>query len=160
MLHDYQICIPEMLSAKDLFIEALMVVATAALAYILFSQTPYPALALLAIIPYMIVHILVKQKKKIAPHLKEEFRRAGYEILSERPLKLSESKIEVQVSLVTTEPMTYGRWQYVRRYERCFVLRNRKGERFEWHARVTYHWDGRKEIEVRKKTKLEGREGE
>lgn len=73
----------------------------------------------------------MKRRKKIGKYIKEDFNNLGYEIITERPLKFSESKIEVTpVILINNTPLK----KHKNKFERIFTVKNKKGKTRQLHT--------------------------
>ncbi len=111
-------------------------------------KTEYSILVFIPIIIYAIVVVIMIKNKRIIEYVKDDFKKLGYELISERPLKSSESKIEiVPTILLNTTPIK----KHKNKYSRIFTAKNRKGKLVELNTIVTERYNGIIEIEIKNK---------
>jgi len=77
--------------------------------------TEYPFIILGLFLLFFLIHINIKRKKRIRRYVEKEFEKLGYKIISERPLKSSESKVEVSASMTVSE-IPISRLYYARQF--------------------------------------------
>ncbi|RLD46895.1 MAG: hypothetical protein DRI86_01920 [Bacteroidetes bacterium] len=83
--------------------------------------TEYPFIILGLFLLFFLIHINIKRKKRIRRYVEKEFEKLGYKIISERPLKSSESKVEVSASMTVSE-IPISRLYYARQFARVFKV--------------------------------------
>ena len=121
---------------------------------LIFTQTNYPILVLPLFILVGILLISLKRKKRIAKYIVKEFQNLGYEIIAERPLKLSEGKITAKVGLIMVNNNPLSRFAYIIRFARMFTVKDIEGNQFELNTIVTKKWNGVNHISINKKSTL------
>ena len=108
--------------------------------------TEYPFLIIALFVLYFIIHISIKRSKRITKYVEKEFNKLGYKIISERPLKSSETKVEVSVSITVSE-IPISRFYYARQFARIFkVIEVASNNIFELNTISRKKWNG--EIEI------------
>ncbi|RDI07017.1 hypothetical protein [Flavobacterium sp. AG291] len=115
---------------------------------IIVLDTPY-----LFFIPFIIVialKIYFERKKKILPYVKDDFAELGYELLSERPLKFSETKTTMRLYTgVKINDIPIERYGYLKKITRVFTAKDKDGIIHELQATVTKEWNGSNSIEIK-----------
>ena len=129
------------------------------LTIIWFGSTVYLLIGIeskfLFIIPFIIYVILITvigRNKKIMEFVKSDFNELGYELISERHLKSSESEIEIKPTFLTSGNTPLR--NYKNKYKRIFTAKNKKGKLVELNTIVTEKKDGTIKIEIKEKKKL------
>ena len=64
-------------------------------------------LFIIPFIVYLILITLIARNKKILELVKNDFNELGYELISERPLKTSESEIEIKPAILTSGNVSF-----------------------------------------------------
>ena len=104
-------------------------------------------------IPFLIIvtlKIFFERKKKILPYVKDDFSKIGYELLSERPLKLSETETKMRLYTgVKINNIPIERYGYIKKISRVFTARYKDGTIHELRATVTKQWNGSNSIEIK-----------
>ncbi len=129
----------------------LTIICFVSMIYLLFAADS----KFLFIIPFIIYGILITiiaRNKKILNYVKHEFKELGYELISERPLKPSESEIEIKPAILISGNVPLKR--YKSKYKRIFTAKSKKGKLVELNAVVIENRDGTLKIEIKEKKKL------
>ena len=100
----------------------------------------------------MILITLIARNKKILELVKNDFNELGYELISERPLKTSESEIEIKPAILTSGNTPLK--NYKNKYKRIFTAKSKKGKLVELNTVVTENKDGTLKIDIKEKKKL------
>ncbi|MFK7814181.1 MAG: hypothetical protein AB8B59_16915 [Maribacter sp.] len=95
---------------------------------------------------------MIARNKKILTHVKNDFKELGYELVSERPLKSSESVIEIKPAILTSGNAPLK--NYKNKYNRIFTAKSKKGKLVELNTIITENKDGTLKIEIIEKKKL------
>ena len=119
---------------------------------LIFTLTRHTILILPFFIFITIINYSIKRNKKIAKYLTSEFQQLGYEILDERPLKLSEANVTVKFAVLVND-IPLNRYGYIRRFARVFTAKYSSGQIFELNTIVTKKWNGTNHISIKKETK-------
>ena len=85
-------------------------------------------------------------------YVKNDFNEFGYELISERPLKSSESEIEIKPTILTSGKTPFK--TYKNKYKRIFTAKSKKGKLVELNTIVTENKDGTLKIEIKEKKNL------
>lgn len=85
-------------------------------------------------------------------YVKNDFNELGYELISERPLKSSESEIEIKAAILISGNTPIK--TYKNKYKRIFTAKSKKGKLVELKTVVTENKDGTLKIEIKEKKKL------
>ena len=96
--------------------------------------------------------MMIARNKKILSYVKNDFKELGYELISERPLKSSESGIEIKPAILTSGNTPLK--NYKNKYKRIFIAKSKTGNLFELNTIVTENKDGTLKIEIIEKKKL------
>lgn len=143
-----------MVSYSDILIHLLISILCFSVTIIIMRGDYLSFLFFIPIVFGFLIHTLLKRRKKIAIYLKDEFQKLGYNVLSERPLRLSETKFEVKPAILING-VPASRYGYLRQFTRVFEVINEAHERFELNTVVTNHWNGKKTIDIINTTKLD-----
>lgn len=107
----------------------------------------------LIFIPFLIIFALkiyFEGKKKIIPYVKDDFAELGYELLSERPLKFSETKTTMRLYTgVKINNIPIERYGYIKKISRVFTARYKDGTIHELSTTITKQWNGSNSIEIK-----------
>jgi len=115
--------------------------------YIMLS-TEYFILVFVPMIIYVGVIFLLKKNKKITEFVKDDFKKLGFEIISERPLKSSEREIEIQPAiLINGMPLK----KYKNKFSRVFSVRDETNRLLELKTDVIEKRNGKIEILIKDK---------
>lgn len=143
-----------MISFFDIVIGLILSIICFIVAVIIMTGTDMPLLFFTPIIFYALLTGYLKRRKKIAKYLIDDFKKMGYSVLSERPLKFSESTFEMKPTTETfVNNIPLSRYRYIRKFARVFEVETQTNERFELNTIVTKHWSGEKSIDIKKKLK-------
>ena len=109
-----------------------------------------PYLLLIAFIVIVTLKIYFESKKKILQYVKDDFAELGYELLSERPLKFSETKMTIRLHAGTKiNDIPIERYDYIKKISRVFTAKDKDGIVYELKATVTKQWSGTNTIEIK-----------
>jgi hypothetical protein len=97
------------------------------------------------------------QRKKTFRHLiQDDLRDQGYDLLSERPLKLEEIVAGVQIApTILINGMPIESYTYKARNERMLHVRTTQGDEFLLHAVITKTWRNKIKLDLVKKVQLD-----
>lgn len=96
------------------------------------------------------IKVYFERKKKILPYVKDDFAELGYELLSERPLKLSETKTTMRLYTgIKINDIPIERYGYIKKISRVFTARYKDGTTHELHTTITKQWNGSNSIEIK-----------
>lgn len=115
---------------------------------IIILNTPY----LLFLPPLIVIalKVYIGNKKKILRYVKDDFAELGYELLSERPLKFSETKTTMRLYTgVKINDISIERYGYIKKISRVFTAKDKNGIIHELQATVTREWNGSNSIEIK-----------
>ena len=129
----------------------LTVLCFGCMAYLLLTSNS-KFLFILPLIIFAIVITIIARNKKILAHVKNDFKELGYELISERALKSSESGIEIKPAILTSGSTPFK--GYKNKYKRIFTAKSKKGNLVELNTIVTEKKDGTLKIEIIEKKKL------
>lgn len=107
-------------------------------------------LFIIPIVIYGVVILFISQNKKISKYVKNDFKKLGYELISERGLNYSESEIEIKPTILTSGNVPLK--NYKNKYKRIFTAKSKKGEIVELNTVVTENKDGTLKIEIKEET--------
>ena len=116
--------------------------------YLMFSSS-FKFLIFIPIIIYGIIISLIVRNKKIISYVKDDFKKLGYELISERS---AESGIEIKPAILTSGNTPFK--NYKNKYRRIFTAKSKKGKLIELNTIVTEKKDGTLKIEIVEKKKL------
>ena len=141
-----------MRKTKETLVYILITIISFGSSVYLLISTDSKFLFIIPFIIYGILITLISRNKKILNYVKNDFKNLGYELISERPLKSSESKIEIKPSILTSgnQPLK----AYKNKYKRIFTAKSNKGKLVELNTIVTENKDGTLKIEIKQKKKL------
>jgi hypothetical protein len=97
------------------------------------------------------------QRKKTFRHLiEDDLRDQGYELVSERPLKLKEMVGGIQIApTILINGMPIESYAYKARNERMLHVRTTQGDEFLFHAVITKTWRNKIKLDLVKKVQLD-----
>ena len=125
----------------------LTIVVFMSMIYILFTSE-YLVLIFLPMIIYIGVIFLLKKNKKITEFVKGDFKKLGFEIISERPLNSSEREIEIQPAiLINGMPLK----KYKNKFSRVFSVRDETNRLLELKTDIIEKRNGKIEIKIKNK---------
>jgi hypothetical protein len=106
------------------------------------------------LIIYAIIYHKLKNRKKITPFAAEEFKKKGYEIISERSLGFiegfSRGKFEIKPTILINN-LPFERYTYITQFQRIFTVANSENKIFEIHTSITKKWNGKVVVEFLEK---------
>ena len=116
--------------------------------YILFA-TEYFILIFVPMIIYIGVIYLIKKNKKITEFVKDDFKKLGFEIISERPLKQSEQEIEIEPAILTSgnTPLRKNKNQF----NRVFTVKDDNNRLLELKTEIIEKKNGKIKITIKDK---------
>ncbi len=97
---------------------------------------------------YIIVHYTIKRNKRIFRYVKADFKKLGFDLISERPATRFESKISMETTVMINN-IGIGRYGYIRKFTRVFKARNQEGQLVELVTDVSKMWNGENKIRIR-----------
>jgi hypothetical protein len=109
-------------------------------------------LVVIPFIIYLILITIIARNKKILEFVKNDFNKLGYELISERPLKSSESEFVFEPAILTSGSAPLK--SYKNKYKRIFTAKTKKGKIIELNTVVMENKNGTIKIEIREKKKL------
>ena len=139
-----------MVSIKDILTIVLLFIISIIAAFI-FAVAGYFYISIIVLLLFLGIKYYLKRSKKILPFVQEDFNELGYELLSERTVKLSdlEVKSEVKIPYVSVDGLSINRYGYVRKFTRTFMAISLKNELlYEITANVTKLWNGKNVIVI------------
>jgi len=115
--------------------------------FILF-KTEYIILIFVPMIIYIGVIYLLKKNKKITEFVKSDFKKLGFEIISERALNTSEREIEIEPAiLINGMPLK----KYKNKFSRVFSVRDETNRLLELKTDIIEKRNGKIEILIKDK---------
>ena len=116
--------------------------------YFLFA-TEYLILIFVPMIIYIGVIYWIKKNKKITEFVKDDFKKLGFEIISERPLKQSEREIEIEPAVLTSgnNPLRKNK----NRFNRIFTVKDDNNRFLELKAVIIEKKNGKIKITIKDK---------
>lgn len=142
-----------MLSFFDIILKLLTGILCFFVSSIILIGSDKPFLFFIPMLFYLLVQILLKRRKKIAKYLKDDFKKMGYNVLSERPPRFSEITLEIKPAILING-IPASRYSYIRKFARIFEVETEPNERFELNTIVKKHWNGKNSIDIKKKTEI------
>ncbi|MBA3901985.1 MAG: hypothetical protein H0X62_17570 [Bacteroidetes bacterium] len=112
----------------------------------------------LLFLTYLLIYRFLKSRKRIIVYIHDDFRKMGYKLISERPLKLFEQEFSIKPS-ATINNLPISRYSYIRQFGRVFTAETDKGKLVELNAVVTKLWDGKNNIRIISKKEIEPSDG-
>ena len=137
---------------KEILIYAILTIICFGTSVYLLIGTDSKFLFIIPFIVYLILITLIARNKKILELVKNDFNELGYELISERPLKISESEIEIKPAILTSGNTPLK--NYKNKYKRIFTAKSKKGKLVELNTVVTENKDGTLKIDIKEKKKL------
>ena len=137
---------------KEILIYAILTIICFGTSVYLLIGTDSKFLFIIPFIVYLILITLIARNKKILELVKNDFNELGYELISERPLKTSESEIEIKPAILTSGNTPLK--NYKNKYKRIFTAKSKKGKLIELNTVVTENKDGTLKIDIKEKKKL------
>ena len=129
-------------------IEAFLLgIAWATLSIMLIALTDYQILIIPVFLIFVIISIILKRRKKILPYVREDFKKSGFDLLDERPLRLSDQKITFGLN-ITLNDVPISRYGYFRQFFRIFKARGTDGRLYAIKAEITQLWNGKIATEI------------
>lgn len=109
-----------------------------------------PYVLFITFIILLSIKVYFERKKKILPYVKDDFAELGYELLSERPLKLSETKTTMRLYTgIKINDIPIERYGYIKKISRVFTARYKDGTTHELHTIIIKQWNGSNSIEIK-----------
>ncbi|SDY17707.1 hypothetical protein SAMN05444411_1533 [Lutibacter oricola] len=126
----------------------LTIVVFMSMIYILFA-TEYLIIIFVPMIIYLGVIYWIKKNKKITEFVKDDFKKLGFEIISERPLKQSEREIEIEPAVLTSgnTPLRKNK----NRFNRIFSVKDDNNRLLELKAEIIEKKNGKIKITIKDK---------
>ena len=118
------------------------------LGILILEEWDRPILMLPLIVVYIIIHYYIKRNKRILKYVKADFKKLGFDLISERPATRFESKISMETTVMINN-IGIGRYGYIRKFTRVFTARNQEGLIVELVADVSKLWSGENKIHIR-----------
>ncbi len=118
------------------------------LGLLIIEEWDRPILMLPLILLYIIVHYIMKRNKRIFRYVKADFKKLGFDLISERPATRFESKISMETTVMINN-IGIGRYGYIRKFTRVFKARNQEGQLVELVTDVSKMWNGENKIRIR-----------
>ena len=118
------------------------------LGLLILEEWDRPILMLPLIVVYIIIHYYIKRNKRILKYVKADFKKLGFDLISERPATRFESKISMETTVMINK-IGIGRYGYIRKFTRVFTARNQEGQLVELVADVSKLWSGENKIHIR-----------
>ncbi len=147
-----------MIKTTDILLEILLTLTFGILAIIIMTNAEniyIGVFMLLNILIYALLKFYLKRRKKTFPYVVQNFKQLGYDLIQERPLKLSEYDFESRSgneSEIKIEPtinnIPISRFKYVRKFDRIFKAKYMDDKVYELRTIVTKKWDGKIKIEI------------
>lgn len=101
---------------------------------------------------FVAAKIYYTNSKKITNYVKDDFAALGYELLTERAYRFSESKTPFRLYTgIRVNNIPLERFYYLVRYSRVFTAKGDDGNTYTLFTRVTKEWNGTNTIEIREK---------
>ena len=147
-----------MIKTTDILLEILLTLTFGILAIIIMTNAENIYIGVfmfLNILIYALLKFYLKRRKKTFPYVVQNFKQLGYDLIQERPLKLSEYDFESRSgneSEIKIEPtinnIPISRFKYVRKFDRIFKAKYMDDKVYELRTIVTKKWDGKIKIEI------------
>jgi len=115
--------------------------------FILF-KTEFIILIFVPIIIYIGVIYLLKKNKKITEFVKDDFKKLGFEIVSERPLNSSEREIEIEPAILINGIHLK---KYKNKFSRVFMVRDETNRLLDLKTDVIEKKNGEIDILIKDK---------
>lgn len=110
-------------------------------------------------IPLMLIIVLkiyLENKKRILKYVEADFKSLGYELLTERPYKLSETETSFRLYTgVKINNIPIERFYYIKRFDRVFTAKAEDGNSYTLFTRITKEWNGKNTIDIRQEQLIE-----
>jgi len=140
-----------MIKNSEIIAYAFLIILCFISSIFLFFTTKSYFLFLIPIIVFIIVFNLLKKNKKTLEFVKKDFEKLGYELVSERPLKSSESEIDIKPAiLINGVPLKNHKNQY----KRMFTAKSTKGKMVELNVVITEKKNGKIAIEIKNEKQI------
>jgi len=120
------------------------------LGLLILEEWDRPILMLPLTVVYIIIHYSIKRNKRILKYVKADFKKLGFDLISERPATRFERKITMETTVMINN-IGIGRYGYIRKFNRVFTARNQEGQLVELVADVSKMWSGENKIQIRDK---------
>ena len=137
-----------MVKFSDFIIELILIFLFFISSVFMLATTEQIYLIIIPLLLYLYLHFLIKRNKKISKYINSDLEKLGYEIINERPLKLSEIDIGLNFSVnINNTPVS--RFNYIRQFARVFKVKNKTGEIIEINTVVRRNWDSTNTIIIK-----------
>jgi len=125
----------------------LTIIVFISMVFILF-KTEYKILIFVPMIIYIGIDYFIKKNKKITEYVKEDFKKLGFEIISERPLNSTEREIEIKPAiLINGKPLT----KIKNKFSRIFTVKDENKRLLELKTEVIEKKNGNIKIKIKDK---------
>ena len=118
------------------------------LGLLILEEWDRPILMLPLTVLFIIIHFSIKRNKRILKYVKADFKKMGFDLISERPATRFESKIAIEPTILLNN-VSVSRYGYIRKFSRVFTARNQEGQLVELIADVSKMWSGKNRILIR-----------
>lgn len=116
----------------------------------------YDYLFFIPFIIAIIIKIYVDNNRKIAKYVADDFKELGYELLSERAYKFSESKIDFKLYTgVKINNIPLERFYYVKEFMRVFTAKAEDGNTYRLFTSIKKEWNWTNTIKINDKQIIE-----
>jgi len=126
---------------------SLIIIVFISMFFILF-KTEYKILLFAPILIYIGIDYFIKKNKKITAFVKEDFKKLGFVIISERPLNSTEREIEIKPAiLINGKPLT----KIKNKFSRIFTVKDENKRLLELKTEIIEKKNGKIEISIKDK---------